>query len=111
MSQHNINAPRLDFFNLRDQIGYFLLIFDQSLVLGTLLLPVPPSRLLLLPLPLRLPVPLPGPLPVGRGDGLDGVGGERPHVADRVQQVGPGHQLGGDLRAAGLEPLPATICC
>ena len=35
MSQHNINAPRLDFFNLRDQIGYFLLIFDQSLVLGT----------------------------------------------------------------------------
>lgn len=82
---------------------------DEHIII-TLLLSVPPPRLLL-PLPLGLPVPLPGLLPGCRGDWLDGVGGERPHVADGVQQVGPGHQLGGDLRAAGLETLPTRICC
>ena len=35
LSQHNIKAPRLDFRNLGGQIGYFLLIFNQFLVLET----------------------------------------------------------------------------
>ena len=81
---------------------------DEHILL--IIVPVPPLRLLL-PLPLGLPVPLPGLLPGCRGDWLDGVGGERPHVADGVQQVGPGHQLSGDLGAAGLETLPTRICC
>ena len=35
MSQHNINVPKLAFWNLGGQIGYFLLTFDQFKVLET----------------------------------------------------------------------------
>ena len=35
MPQHNINVPKLAFWNLGGQIGYFLLIVDQMLVLET----------------------------------------------------------------------------
>ena len=35
MPQHNNNVPKLAFWNLGSQIGYFLLIVDRMLVLET----------------------------------------------------------------------------
>ena len=61
-----------------------------------------PLVFLLLLLPVFL---FPVPVGVGRGDGLDGVGGQRPHVADGVQEVVPGGQLVRYLRATRLKPL------
>ena len=61
-----------------------------------------PLVFLLLLLPVFL---FPVPVGVGRGDWLDGVGGQRPHVADGVQEVVPGGQLVRDLRTARLKPL------
>ena len=46
--------------------------------------------------------------PVGRSDGLDGVGGEGPHVTDGVQQVVPGGQSVRQGRATGLKTLQQT---
>ena len=68
-----------------------------------LLLPAPP----LVPLPLLLLVPIPG----GGGGRLHRVGGERSDMADRVQQVGPGGQLGGDRRPARLKTLQPGVSC
>ena len=61
-----------------------------------------PLVFLLLLLPVFL---FPVPVGVGRGDGLDGVGGQRPHVADGVQEIIPGGQTSGDLSASRLKTL------
>ena len=47
----------------------------------------------------------PFPLPICCCHWLDGVGGERPHVADGVQEVIPGGQTSGDLGASRLKTL------
>ena len=61
-----------------------------------------PLVFLLLLLPVFL---FPAPVGVGRGHGLDGVGGQRPHVTDGVQEVVPGGQLVRDQGTARLKPL------
>ena len=47
----------------------------------------------------------PFPLPVCCRHWLDGVGGERPHVADGIQEIIPGGQTSGDLSASRLKTL------
>ena len=45
------------------------------------------------------------PFPVCCRHWLDGVGGERPHMADGIQEIIPGGQTSGDLSASRLKTL------
>ena len=65
-----------------------------------------PSSLLVLLLPLLSPA---FSLPAGGSHGLYGVGGQRSHVADGVQEVVPCGQANRDLRASSLKTLNSEM--
>ena len=75
-----------------------------------LLLVRPASTILLLFLLLLLPPVLVPPV-VGPslGDGLDGVGGEGPHVTDGVQEVVPGGQTDRQRSSTRLKTLKQNV--
>ena len=75
-----------------------------------LLLPRPDNTILLLLFLLLLPpVLVPPVVGPGLGDGLDGVGGEGPHVTDGVQEVVPGGQTDRQRSATRLKTLKQNV--